>query len=204
MESLGKIFGSISRVKIIRLFLCNAEENFDKSEISKRTKINSKTVIKELLVLEKAGLIRRRSFFKEIINKKTKKIKKKRVQGFVLDEKFKYLIPLKSLLCEPIPMKNKEIGDKFTGMGQIKVVIVAGIFIQDPNSRLDLLIVGDNINNNKIKNSISSIESEIGRELKYAVFDTSDFKYRLSICDKLVRDIFDYPHEIVVDKIGLE
>ena len=47
------------------------------------------------------------------------------------------------------------------------------------------------------------IETEIGKELRYAVFSTNDFKYRLTVYDRLVRDILDYPHHIVVDRIGV-
>jgi hypothetical protein len=38
----------------------------------------------------------------------------------------------------------------------------------------------------------------LGKELAYAVFDTNDFKYRVSMYDKLLRDMFDYPHERLV------
>ena len=48
------------------------------------------------------------------------------------------------------------------------------------------------------------MESEIGKELRYAFFDTQEFKYRMSIYDKLVRDILDYPHTVLVDKMGIK
>ena len=50
---------------------------------------------------------------------------------------------------------------------------------------------------------IKNIESEIGREIRYAVFDTPDFQYRYNMCDKLIRDVLDYPHEKVIDKLGI-
>lgn len=205
MDELGKIFGSIARVKIMRLFLCNEEEVFDKSDISRRSKVSNQATARELLILEKAKLIKKKSFFKPGKELKSGKIsKKKRIQGYLINDKFKYLIPIKNLLCDPTPIKTKEIHDKFSKVGQIKAIIVAGIFLKDTNSRIDVLVVGDNINPAKFKNVVFSIESEIGRELRYAVFDTADFKYRLGICDRLIRDIFDYPHEIIVDRIGLE
>ena len=66
-----------------------------------------------------------------------------------------------------------------------------------------LLVVGDGIKHGKLENVIHTLEAEIGRELRYTVFDTPDFHYRLSIYDKLVRDILDYPHIKVVDKLGV-
>ena len=51
---------------------------------------------------------------------------------------------------------------------------------------------------NKIEEGVKKIEAEIGTELSYAVFDTKEFIYRINMYDKLVRDILDYPHEIVL------
>jgi hypothetical protein len=54
-----------------------------------------------------------------------------------------------------------------------------------------------------IDRAVKSIESELGRELNYAVFSTEDFNERLYSGDRFVRDILDFPHECVVNKIGL-
>jgi hypothetical protein len=34
-----------------------------------------------------------------------------------------------------------------------------------------------------------------------ALFDTEEFMYRLKMYDKLLRDVLDYPHEKIVNKI---
>ena len=79
----------------------------------------------------------------------------------------------------------------------MKMLVLAGAFIKDPASRLDILAVGDSINQKKFENVMRSLESEIGRELKYSAFTTNEFKYRISMYDKLICDVFDFPHEVV-------
>ena len=49
----------------------------------------------------------------------------------------------------------------------------------------------------KIEEEVRKLEAEIGTELVYAVFDTKEFIYRLDMYDKLVRDILDFPHEVI-------
>jgi hypothetical protein len=61
-----------------------------------------------------------------------------------------------------------------------------------------MLIVGDNIKRRKVEEEIRKLEAEIGVELAYAVFDSKEFSYRLNMYDKLVRDILDFPHEIIL------
>lgn len=199
MEALGKLFGSVARVKLMKLFLFNEDEAIAKTDAAKRAKITSQAATKELGVLERSGMIRKKSFFKE-----GETGKKKRVQGYVLNQSFRYLIPLQSMLMHSAPMQQKEITSKLARVGKIKAIVVAGIFIQDPDSRIDILVAGDDISSTKLRNAITSMEAEIGRELRYAIFDTADFKYRMGVCDRLVRDVFDYPHEVVVDRIGLK
>jgi hypothetical protein len=47
------------------------------------------------------------------------------------------------------------------------------------------------------------MESEIGKELRFSSLNTEDFKYRHGVCDRLIRDVLDYQHEVVVDRIGI-
>ena len=82
----------------------------------------------------------------------------------------------------------------------MSLLLAAGIFINDPKSRLDLLIVGDRLKKGILEKIVKSIEADIGKELSYAVFDNADYVYRLSMYDKLVRDVLDFPHEVIIDK----
>jgi len=80
----------------------------------------------------------------------------------------------------------------------VKFLLVSGIFIKNKDSRVDLLIVGDKMKRGKIEEGIRKLEAEIGAELVYAIFETKEFIYRLNMYDKLVRDILDYPHEVLL------
>ena len=51
----------------------------------------------------------------------------------------------------------------------------------------------------RIEEGIKKLEAEIGAELTYAMFDTKEFLYRINMYDKLVRDILDYPHEVMFE-----
>ena len=193
METLSKLFGSEAKVKIMRLFLFNPERVFDTKDITGRVKENSARVRKEISVLEKMGLVKRRT-----INKK-----ESHWHGFILDSNFAYLLPLQNFLINTEPLHSKEIIKKISKLGVIKLIIIAGVFIQEAESRLDLLIVGDHVKRSSLENLIKTLESEIGKELKYAYFTIEDFKYRLSMFDKLTRDILDYPHRKVLNRLGI-
>ena len=101
------------------------------------------------------------------------------------------------------PLSDTQISDKIGKAGRLKFATISGVFINNPDCRVDLLIVGDKFKKNALSRVISNLESELGSELKYAFFDTEDFQYRRSYGDKLVRDILEYPHKIIIDKLGI-
>lgn len=204
MDTLSKLFGSAALVKIMKLFLMNPDENYQKSDVVRCAKVTSSSASYELRLLESVGMIKKKSFFIEGRETKSGKVTaKKRVQGFCLDKSFKLLRQIRALLIHTAPIENKSILSRLSKGGQIKIVVISGVFIQDEDSRVDVMIVGDRLKEGTLKAVISTMESEIGKQLRYVILETQDFKYRVSICDRLVRDILDYPHNIVVDKTGL-
>jgi hypothetical protein len=67
--------------------------------------------------------------------------------------------------------------------------------------RLDLLLVGDGLKKSEAARIVRGMEAEIGTELTYALFNTEEFLYRINVRDKLVRDIFDYSHEVILNRL---
>lgn len=190
MEILSKLFGGDTRVRVMRLFVSHPGVVFDKDDVVKRCRVSSDELSKELREFEKIGLI-------------TKKKMHGRGAAIALSETFPYLDALQNLLMNFDLLGKKEVTTRFERAGKIKLVIAAGIFIQNPESRLDILIVGDKLKRSIIENGIKSLEADMGRELRFACFDTEDFVYRMNVYDKLVRDVLDYPHKKLVNKLGI-
>lgn len=210
METLGKLFGGTGRVKIMRLFLLNPEKGFDTGDVAARARITGTQARRELSALEKIGFIKRRMFMKSEIfkrkhGKKTVELSRtKRVSGWFFNQNFEYRNALKDVLIDAEFITNADLARRFKPAGKIKLLLVAGIFTRDPDSRLDLLLVGDNLRRNQLEKAIKILESEIGKELEYAIFDSEEFFYRSNMYDKLVRDSLDYPHDVVIDLGMLE
>ena len=205
MDTLTALFGSEARVRIIRLFLFSQGLPFFAKEVAARSKCSVGTAKRELAILVKADLIRKRKVSKDIQIKHGKSVTAKRVKGpgFILNEKFPYLNPLKTLLTVASIQADESLAKCFAAAGRIKYLVAAGVFIQNWDSRVDLLVVGDDLNLAKIESTIKTIEAEIGKEISYSAFDTQDFEYRMGIHDRLVRDILDYPHVTLIDKLNV-
>ncbi len=190
---LTKLFGSAERVKLIRLFLLNSKDIFPISVICNRTKVNPALIRKEIRLLSDIGFI---------VEKK-KVIEKNKIEGWALDDSFPLLVSLKDLVLDTTPFSKDKFLKKLRKIGRIKLVLLSGIFIKRESSRVDILVVGDKIKEKGFKRILKGLEAEIGKELSYAVFETSDFNYRVNIYDKFIRDILDYPNKKIVNKLDI-
>ena len=204
MDVLAKLFGSEAKVKIMRLFLFNPEQPFGPSEIATRARISRAAVRHETALLRKMGMVRGKRFVRMIPVKRGRKtvLKRKKEGGWILSQDFPYLPALRNLLINTVLFKHDEIVRKLNVVGRMKLVIVSGVFIHDEDSRVDLLVVGDTLRFGALEGVVRTIEAEIGKELHYAAFETRDFNYRLGIYDKLIRDILDYPHRKILNKLS--
>ncbi|HEU0085569.1 MAG TPA: hypothetical protein VFQ59_01270 [Candidatus Paceibacterota bacterium] len=179
MEILGKILGSPSRVKMMRLFLQNKSKAFTNKDIVSRSRVNLSVVRKELALLSSANFVKKMS------------------AGWTFNLAFPYTTEFEDLLINAGSYDKQNIIESFRKSGKIKLLIVSGVFIKDKDTRADILVVGDKIKTKKVEEGVKRLEAEIGVELSYVVFDTKEFVYRLDMYDKLVRDILDFPHEVV-------
>jgi len=180
MEILSKLIGSPARIKIMRLFLQNKDTVFLPKDVSSRSRVSSDVLRRELKLLQSVGFL------------------KKNTKGYFFNIAFKYTREFETLLVGSDTMDDTIIAESFKKVGKTKLLIVSGFFIKNKDSRIDLLIVGDSLQKAKIEEAVKKLEAEIGTELTYAIFDTNEFIYRLNMYDKLVRDILDFPHKVIL------
>ena len=187
----------------MRIFLFNPGVAYDIDTISTRAKVPKALARKDIKILEEICLINKKSFTKSFKVGRKGPTKRKKVKGWVLNDEFYYLVPLQNFLIRTSLLQDREIIKKVSKVGRIRLLIISGVFIQEWESRVDLLIVGDGLKRSTLDSTMKGIEAEVGKELSYAAFETTDFQYRLGMYDKLIRDILDYPHRKIINKLGI-
>ncbi len=198
-DPLSILFGSTARVKLLRFFLFNPSREFTFDDISRRARLPRRTARTELNSLEKAGVIVRRSI-SVAIDGKTKKMK---VLGYTLNKDFGELQALQTFLFETAPIDGKNLLGHLRKAGTLDFVAVAGVFVRDFEQQLDVLIAMKKPSQAKIETAIRALESEIGMEIRFALMTSENLLYRVGMNDKLTRDLFDYKHVVLVDRIGV-
>lgn len=203
---LENLFESVPKVRILRLFMRNQENYFSFEEVRERSQISHHLVQRELGKLMKIGLVYKKTVtVRKEINpqRKKKRIRARKLTVYAVNPKFEFLSELRDLIARATVASRTKILKKMKGLGRVKLAISAGILINKETPRIDLLVVGEKIKKRKFDQLLVDLESELGKTLRYALMDTDEFKYRRNMYDRFIRDILEYPHEKLINKLNI-
>ena len=186
-EILEQLFDSPVKVRLLKLFLRNPGEFFELKSIVRRVKSNPSACRRQVRQLESIKLIKSKI--------------KSRNKIYSINLNFDFYNELKTLVLKSSPASKNKIMGRLRGLGRINLAILSGIFVDSDNSRVDLLLVGNNIKNKKLTNFLNDLEAEVGKEIDYVVLATDDFKYRYDMFDRFIRDVLENPHEKLINKL---
>jgi len=199
MEILGKLFGGLTKVKLLRFFTLNPGSESSLSEIAVVVKASQESIRRELKILESIKFLSE----KQVSRTNARGDHKIKVRVWSLDHAFPFIPDLRRILSYDITEKRLDVAKKFRGCGRIKLIILSGLFMNDASGRVDLTIAGDDLERRKIEKVIHNLEADFGKEIKYAILDTEDFNFRMFSGDKFIRDIYDYPFEYALNKLNI-
>ncbi|HNU96143.1 MAG TPA: hypothetical protein PKH95_01925 [Candidatus Magasanikbacteria bacterium] len=193
---LEHLFGSKTRLKLLRVFFAYPERSFYVRELTRLCESQINGVRREIANLENLGIIAKLSGLEKKENGR-ENVKSYRLQtGFLLHQELKNLIDKAQMLEE------REFVDKLVAKsGKVKFMLLSGYFTQDKGAPTDLLVVG-NIKQNVFSKIVQEFEKNIGKELRYTVFDEKDFLDRKEMGDKFLYHLLESAYIKVVDDYG--
>lgn len=192
---LEQIIGSKTRVKLLRLFLNNPNQQFYLRELARRLKTQLNSVRREMENLEKIGIVK--SLLPESEPVKEKGGMKK---FFVTNTEYILFPELKALFLKSQLLLEKSFVSKIKSLSKIQLFILTGVFIGQKGMPTDMLLVGS-INRDKLAQVIRAFERDFGQNINYTVLTPQEFKYRKDITDKFLYDILEGEKMVIIDEI---
>ncbi|MBI2446671.1 MAG: hypothetical protein HYV51_02495 [Parcubacteria group bacterium] len=187
--TIDVLFDSPVRVRVLKLFLYNPETSFESQTISKILNIGSAIANKHLRGLKEVKLIDQ------------KMIKSKKV--FKTNPDFYFYNELKELILKANPASKEKLIKRISSLGKIRIAIISGIFVNFDGARADLMIVGDDVKPAKFNKFLKDLEAEVGKEINCALMTVKEFNYRYNMYDRFVRDLLDFKHEKLINKLKI-
>lgn len=184
---LEQLFGSRTRVKLLRLFLTNPTVAFYVREISRKVDEQLNSVRRELANLTRLGVV-----------ESTKELDKKYYQlnnGFILAPELKAVILKSQLLME------QDLVKKIKELGKVKYLALTGMFTNAKQAPTDILLVGK-IDRNLLVRVIDKFQHEVGKEVNYTLLSAREYNERRGLGDKFLLSILNSPQMVVVDELN--
>ena len=182
---LKRLFTSNTRIKLLTVFLMNPGEEYFIRELTRKLDEQINSVRRELDNLKRMGLFKT----------STRNGKK----YYFTNDKFIFIEELRNIIVKALSSNEALIKD-LTQMGEIKLLALAGQFVEKPTTTVDLLIVG-NIDKEKLAEYINTT-LRTRRAVKFTVMNEQDYKYRLNCKDKFVMDLIgDTSNQIAVNRL---
>lgn len=202
---LEKLFGSKTRVKILKLFLIHPLDKYYIRQLSRDLKLQLNSVRRELENLENFGILISDS--KDANKGEAVEGKKESAAGqekkyYRANSNFVLFDEIKALIVKAQILYEKDFARKLQAIGKIKLLVLTGVFVNNQSSLIDILLVGK-INKIKLVKLIKELEIELGKEINFTVFNPQEFKYRRDITDIFLYGILEGRKLIVIDEVGL-
>lgn len=198
---IEQLFGSKTRVKLLQLFYSNPNRSFYVREITRKIDEQINSVRRELANLLNVGII--------VSDTNNNRL------YYEVNQDFEHYAPLRQIFGQSAtasgdakaPANKKVVAtasgmpnhDKIKHVGNVELALLTGQFTRDDKSGVDLLVVGD-VNQNALQKYVTDLESQEGKDIRYAHMTASDFNYRRQIRDRFITTVLESKKQVLVDK----
>lgn len=206
-QILEKLFDSVPKARILRLFMQNPEQFFTFDSIITKCNVGAIQARKEINKFLKLGVIFEKgaNIKKEIKGKAKgrKEFRTVRTLVYTTNQNFEIFQELRDLVIKSSVASRKNLTQRVKRLGRIRLAMIAGTLINNDRGRTDLLLVADDIPKGKLERFLSELESEVGKPIHYTLMTKDEFTYRTNMYDRFLRDILESPHEKLINRLNI-
>lgn len=202
---MEQLFGSKTRVKLLKLFLSSPNREYFVREITRKVDEQINSVRRELGNLLSIGIL--------------KSHEKDHKLYYEVNQTYEHYDALRAIFgnvkietadneagetkkVAKVATSDKSLQAALKELGQVDALIYMGSFTNESTVGIDVLMVGD-INKTKAHNYMADLEESEGRELKYTVMTTDEFIYRKDVNDRFVGMVVLAKKTVMHDPKGL-
>ncbi len=198
---LEQLFGSKTRLKLLRILFRAPERSFFVRELSRMLDVQINAVRREIELLLELGLLQEK---KDVVPTESsakpgitlRKYYHINAQCIVYQE-------LQVLLIKEQLMGEEQfIKDIQHKVGNPKLILLSGRFTHDDRAPSDLLIVGD-VKERALERMVLEYEKNFGFPIRYTVMTEDEFHDRRYVMDKFIFSLFEAKHVKVVNSLEI-
>lgn len=206
---LTLLFGSLTRVKLLALMLQDYHKSYYVRELTRLLNLQINAIRRELDNLTALNILKidegakKNKDLKDLFEGKplvAEKLSSTEKKYYKINEECIFLDDLKNLFLKAkVFAKNNVFNNLEEYSEGIVFAVLLGKFVNDRESSIDLLIVGD-VPARKLEKLVKELEKQIGEEINYSLMKEEEFMYRQQIVDKFLYKILENNKIVLIDK----
>lgn len=183
---LEQLFGSATRVKILRLFFNNPDQAYFVRELTRRLEQRINSVRQELSNLKEIGIV--------------EEIERDRKKYYSLAKEFPLYSELKALMIKSQILLERDFARSISQLGNVKYLALSGMFVGRKDLPTDLLIIGS-IDRKKLQAVLNKFQKYFEQDVNFTVFTHKEFEYRRQVTDRFLFAVLENNKIVIVDKL---
>lgn len=196
---LEHLFGSKTRVRLLRVLFRTPERSFYVRELARLLEVQINAIRREIETLAIAGLLL------EVEGKPESMAK----AGATLRKYYRVNIEcpiypeLQALLAkEQLTGEGDFAREVEAKVGNLDLLLVTGRFTRDPSVATDILLVGV-VKERVLEKLVAEYEKKLGFQIRYTIMSRQEFQDRRYVMDKFIFSLFEANHILAVNRLDI-
>lgn len=184
---LERLLNSKIKKRLLNIFFNFPRRSFSPTELKHMTETSVSAVATALREFVRADLLRVAA--------------RGQRRFYALNVHYQWHDELRDLVTDAEQDLTDEVARKLKNIPDLKVLVLSGIFSLQPQQPVDIFLVGDSISRARLERALDEIEAHTGEPINYTLLGAEEYQYRKLMNDRLIRDVFDYPHIAVISAV---
>lgn len=182
------LFGSKTRLKLLRLFFKDVDRSFYVRQLTRLVSAQINAVRRELERLTKAGIV------EEVEGTPEAGTRGGRQRYYALNKECLLYTEIKALLAKSqLIEENSYLEEIKEKGGAFSHFVLTGCLMNNPSAPTDMLLVGS-VHEPRLRRLVGRFEKELGQSIRYTVMSAREFNERKQLMDKFLYQIFEGPN----------
>lgn len=184
-QEITKLFATSLRIKVIKCFALQTDEWFSGPAVASAVGSTKARVQSELRSLETLGIIESK--------------KEKGAKVYRWNAAYAGGLYVQDFVISATTPNDQTLASYFRPLGA-HLVVAAGTLANETRGVVDILIVSKRVHDPRIAKIIKKVEALAAVPVRYLVLEVSEYLARREGFDRVLRDIFDFKHRVIVGR----
>lgn len=184
-SDITKLFRTPLRIKLLKYFALQPDERFTITQLASALGAGKRVTQSDVAALQRVGII------------VAKAAPGGRVYGW--NRAHPRAFAIQNFVVDSTTPDDRIVQNVFRRLG-VHLVIVAGSLADETRSSVDLLVVTKRPRDPRLARAVKKLEAVTAVPIRYAVMEVKEYEARKESYDRLLRDITDFRHRVVLSR----